>query len=281
MTRYIRRPLTSEDRNVHRILSEEPIQRLIAEGCFVAGGAMLMATWGSWKLGQSLFLDDYLKTNDIDVFATSEEAHKRAMVVVGMQGFTSSVMGTAVNTKSRPGDFKIQLVTARFAGPVEEALEMFDIANCKVATDGKDLIYHEEVPELERSRTLLLHKSPGFMLAWRIVKYMNRGYHSLHPDSREFIIEWFIRLKTQEWDLRDASRRYFYNHNQIRAFLGDKRLVHDEDLLLAIGFMQMVVEVIKGSGSYDANQELVKDLAREELERRLGAPLKMKDSNHL
>jgi len=43
----------------------------------------------------------------------------------------------------------------------------------------------------------------------------------------------------------------------------------------------MVVEVIKGSGSYDANEELIKDLAREELERRLGAPLKMKDSNHL
>lgn len=279
MTKYIRRPLTEEDRNVHRILSEEPIRKLIAEGCFVAGGSMLMATWGSWKLGESLFLDDYLRSNDIDVFATDEEAHKRAMVVVGMQGFTNSVMGTAVNTKSRPSDFKIQLVTPRFAGEVEVALEMFDIANCKVATDGKDLIYHELVPELERSRTLLLHKSPGFMLAWRIVKYMNRGYQLLHPDSREFIIEWFIRLRTKEWDLRDASRRYFYNKDQIRSFLSDKRLVHDEDLLLAVGFMQMVVEVIKGSGTYDPNEELVKDLAREELEKRLGAPLKMKDSN--
>ena len=277
MTRYIRRPLTSEDRNVHRILSEEPIQRLIAEGCFVAGGSMLMATWGSWKLGESLFLDDYLKSNDIDVFATSEESHRRAMVVVGTQGFTSSVMGTAVNTKSSPSDFKIQLVTPRFAGEVEVALEMFDIANCKVATDGKDLIYHESVPELERSRTLLLHKSPGFMLAWRIVKYMNRGYQSLHPDSREFIIEWFIRLKTKEWDLRDASRRYFYNHNQIRSFLSDRRLVHDEDLLLAIGFMQMVVEVVKGTGTYDPNEELVKDLARVELEKRLGGKLNLPD----
>ena len=89
MTRYIRRPLTSEDRNVHRILSEEPIQRLIAEGCFVAGGSMLMATWGSWKLGESLFLDDYLKSNDIDVFATSEESHRRAMVVVGDTSISS------------------------------------------------------------------------------------------------------------------------------------------------------------------------------------------------
>ena len=277
MTRYIRRPLTEEDRNIHRILSEDPIRQLIAEGCFVAGGSMLMATWGSWKMGESLFLDDYLKSNDIDVFATSEEAHKRAMVVVGMQGFTTSAMGTAVNTKSSPSDFKIQLVTPRFAGEVEVALEMFDIANCKVATDGKDLIYHELVPELERSRTLLLHRSPGFMLAWRIVKYMNRGYQHLHPDSREFIIEWFLRLRTREWDLRDASRRYFYNKKQIADFLSDRRLVHDEDLLLAIGFMQMVVEVVKGTGTYDPNEELVKDLARVELEKRLGGKLNLPD----
>ena len=67
--------------------------------------------------------------------------------------------------------------------------------------------------------------------------------------------------------------------DQIADFLSDRRLVHDEDLLLAVGFMQMVVEVIKGSGTYDPNEELVKDLAREELEKRLGAPLKMKDSN--
>lgn len=236
-----------------------------------------MATWGSWKLGDVVPMESYLKSADIDVFATSEEAHGRAMVVVGMQGFTSSGMGTAVNTKTKQSDLKLQLVSPRFAGEVEAALEMFDIANCKVATDGKDLIYHEMVPELERTRTLLLHKSPGFMLAWRIVKYMNRGYEVLHPDSREFIIEWFIRLRTKEWDLRDASRRYFYNKDQVKRFLSDRRLVHDEDLLLAIGFMHMVVEVIKGVGTYDPNEELVKDLAREELEKRLGRKLNMPD----
>jgi len=270
MTRYITRDVTPDDTEIHRIMREEPVKEMIEAGCFVAGGVALAATFGNRSV--ELYLEQ--SKGDIDIFASSEEAHREAMVQAGMRGFTSSTMGTAVNLLTKPSGYKLQLVAPRFSGSFEEALEKFDIANCKVATDGKVLVYHEDVPELERTRTLRLDKSPGFMLAWRVVKYMNRGYETLDPASREHIVDWFIRLRTKEWDLQDASRRYFYNKDQIRNFLQDRRLVHDEDLLLAIGFMQMVVEVIAGSGTYDPNEELVKDLALEELEKRLGTKLK-------
>jgi len=262
--------VTDEDTEIHRIMREDPVRAMVDAGCFVAGGVALAATFGLRSV------ERYLGEGkgDIDIFASSEEAHKAAMVEAGMRGFTSSTMGTAVNLITKPSGYKLQLVAPRFSGSFEEALEKFDIANCKVATDGKVLVYHEDVPELERTRTLRLDKSPGFMLAWRVVKYMNRGYETLDPASHEFIVEWFIRLRSREWDLADASRKYFYNKNQIRSFLSDRRLVHDEDLLLAVGFMQMVVDVIKGAGTYDPNEELVKDLALEELEKRLGTKLR-------
>ena len=38
-----------------------------------------------------------------------------------------------------------------------------------------------------------------------------------------------------------------------------------------------MVEVVKGSGTYDPNEELVKDLARVELEKRLGGKLNLPD----
>ncbi len=270
MARYITREVTDEDTEIHRIMREDPVRAMIDVGCFVAGGSALAATFGLRSVER--YLGD--SRGDIDIFASSEEAHGRAMVEAGMRGFTSSTMGTAVNLLTKPSGYKLQLVAPRFSGSFEEAMEKFDIANCKVATDGKVLVYHEDVPELERTRTLRLDKSPGFMLAWRVVKYMNRGYETLDPASREFIVEWFIRLRSREWDLADASRKYFYNKHQIRSFLSDRRLVHDEDLLLAVGFMQMVVDVIKGAGTYDPNEELVKDLALEELEKRLGTKLR-------
>lgn len=108
------------------------------------------------------------------------------------------------------------------------------------------------------------------MLAWRVAKYMDRGYESLDPASHDFIVDWFIRLRTKEWDLEDASRKYFYSKAQVERFLADKRLVHDEDLLLAIGVMKMVVDVTGHCNTYDHNEEIVKDLAREELRKRLG-----------
>ena len=267
MEKYIRRDLTEEDRDVMTILDERPIREILATGCFLAGGSMLAATFGKRKP-----IDEYLKHGDIDIFAPDEEIHKAAAVEFGKLGFTTSGMKVALNAYTRPGQHKIQLVNSSYGGPVEEVLERFDVANCKVATDGRQLIYHRDVPNLERDLVMRLDASPGFMLAWRVVKYMNRGYQTLDPDSRQFIIEWFINLRTKHWNIADASRKYFrYSPTQIRTFLQDRRLVHDEDLLLALNAMHMVVDTIPFSGNmYDANEELVKDLAREELERRLG-----------
>jgi hypothetical protein len=275
MEKYIRRDLTEEDRDIMTILDERPIREILATGCFLAGGSMLASTFGKRKP-----IEEYLKHGDIDFFAPSEEAHKAASVVFGMLGFTTSGMKVALNTHSSPSKYKLQLVNSSYGGPMEEVLEKFDVANCKVATDGRQLIYHRDVPDLERDLVMRLDRSPGFMLAWRVVKYMNRGYQTLHPDSREFIIEWFINLRTKHWDLADASRKYFrYSHHQIRDFLRDRRLVHDEDLLLAINAMHMVVGVIQSPRSmYDDNEELVKDLAREELERRLGTKLNLPEA---
>lgn len=271
MGRYIRRPLSESDASVARILQEATVKDLLAEGCFLAGGAILTASFGSWRPYDTI--EQYLVAGDIDVFALSEETHQLAMLCARLHGSADSVLKTAVNMKTRPSCFKLQLIDARFSGPIEEVLEQFDIANCKVATDGKDLIYHEDVPELERTRTLRLDKSPGFMLAWRVVKYMKHGYLVLDPASREFIVDWFFRLRADEWDLTDASRTFIYSVYQITQFLGDRRLVEDEDLLLAINLMQMVVANSSSSMStyrQSINEFMVSDLAKEELRKRLG-----------
>jgi hypothetical protein len=268
MEQYIRRPLEEMDEGIFRILSERPIRDLLNEGCFLAGGSILAAAFGKWSPWDSI--EDYLKVGDIDVFAADAASHERAAQRLRMIGYAVSPLGTAMNVKTQPSGYKLQLVTPRFSGSMEETLERFDIANCKVATDGRTLVYHRDVPQLEATRTLRLDKSPGFMLAWRVTKYMDRGYEALDPASHDFIVDWFIRLRTKEWDLEDASRKYFYSKAQVERFLADKRLVHDEDLLLAIGVMKMVVQVTGHRHTYDPNEEIVKDLAREELRRRLG-----------
>lgn len=268
MEQYIRRPLEELDEGIFRILSEQPVREMIGEGCFLAGGCILAAAFSEWSPWKSI--EDYLKVGDIDVFASDAASHERAAQRVRMIGYSTSPLGTAMNIKTQPSGHKLQLVTPRFSGSMEEVLEMFDIANCKVATDGKVLVYHRDVPHLEATRTLRLDRSPGFMLAWRLTKYMDRGYEALDPASHDFIVDWFIRLRTKEWDLEDASRKYFYSKAQVERFLADKRLVHDEDLLLAIGVMKMVVDVTGSRHTYDPNEEIVKDLAREELRTRLG-----------
>lgn len=271
MGRYIRRPLCEGDTSVARILQEATVSDLLAKGCFLAGGAILTASFGSWRPYDSI--EQYLAAGDIDAFALSEASHQSAMLCARRLGSADSVLKTAVNMKTQPSCFKLQLVDVRFSGPIEEVLEQFDIANCKVATDGKDLIYHEDVPDLERTRTLRLDKSPGFMLAWRVVKYMKHGYLVLDPASRAFIVDWFFRMRAGDWDLTDASRACNYSVHQITQFLGDRRLVEDEDLLLAISLMQMVVANSSRSMStyhQSANEIMISDLAREELRKRLG-----------
>jgi hypothetical protein len=273
MDQYIRRPISDSERFNLGFLEEWPISELFSVGGFVAGGAVVQAVFSGEVLA-----DRYLRTSnslrgggDIDFFFPDEESHNRGRSLVNVrQDISTTGINTAWTAWTHPQKYKLQLISARYSGTPEEVMNRFDFANCKAAFDGRELIYHRDLPQLEATSTLRMDRSSGYVLAWRMVRYLTKGYRNVHPATHEHIVDWFIRVRTGEWELDDTGKKGFnYTFRQIQDFLKDPRSVRDEDLILAVGFMRMVAEQPLSS-SYDPTEPLVVDVAREELRKRLG-----------
>ena len=274
MEQYIRRPITEAERVNLGFLDEWPVSELLGVGGFVAGGAVVKAVFSGERLS-----DRYLRTSnslrgggDIDFFFPDEETNVRARSLVnGRQPLSTTGINTAWTAWTQPQQYKLQIISPKFSGTPEQVMERFDFANCKAAFDGRDVVYHRDLPELEASSTLRMDRSSGFILAWRMVRYLSKGYTLIHPATHEHIADWFIRIRTGEWELEDNTRKGFsYTFGQMRDFISDPRAVRDEDLILAIGFMKMVSDRQRSQFTYDPTEPLVVDIAKEELRKRLG-----------
>lgn len=273
MEYYIRRPITTAESVRLGFLNEWPIDGLLSVGGFIAGGAVVKAIFGGETLTESYLQTRSLKNGggDIDIFFISQESHDRGLAMVNtVEESTKTKLNTASTSWTVPSAYKLQLISPRFSGTPEQVMEHFDFCNCKASFDGRDLIYHRDLQELEETRTLRMDRSSGFILAWRLVRYMNKGYTKIHPACHEHIVDWLLRVKMGDWTIDEGTeQRFLYTFEQLQRFISNPKLVRDEDLILAIGCMNMVSKEVADNFMY-VMEPLMVDVAKEELKRRLG-----------
>jgi len=271
---YIRRPITDAERVNLGFLDEWPIDGLLSMGGIVAGGAVVTAVFRGERLTNNYlrFREEIRGGGDIDFFFPTQQSQEAGLAFVNAKTEASTTdIKTAWTSWTQPRGYKLQIISRIFGSEPEDVMDKFDFANCKAAFDGSDLIYHKDLPELEATRTLRMDRSSGFILAWRFIRYMNKGYEKIHADTHAHIADWFLRVRFGEWSLDDSGIKGFrYTYQQLEKFISDPRVVRDEDLLLAVGYMRLITQESASSHSYNPVEPLTRDIAREELQKRLG-----------
>jgi hypothetical protein len=104
-------------------------------------------------------------------------------------------------------DWKIQCVTFKYFDNIEELFKSFDINVCRIAYDGNNVIYEQNVLNEIKSNTLKFNEGsiyyPSVTLK-RLVKYIKMGYDidDIHLKS---LTHAFYKSKKKAIDILDQD----------------------------------------------------------------------------
>tara|TARA_R110000751_G_scaffold74255_1_gene150295 strand:- start:318 stop:890 length:573 start_codon:yes stop_codon:yes gene_type:complete len=157
---------------------------------------------------------------------------------------------------------KLQLIHA-FGGSPQKILNGFDLANCKIATDGKQLYIREGWEELEENKLIHIDDYQD-LIPWRIIKYINKGAtkntpapFQLSDESKVGILEYIMN------NLSTGSFGKLINPGQrIRGLLTHpKHLIRTEDVMFfmgKLGTITMCSETSQTPGPYTLIEKKMK-----------------------
>ena len=178
----------------------------------------------------------------------------------------NSMMKFAYDTQFEIGNDnmfgKLQLIHA-FGGSPQKILNGFDLANCKIATDGKQLYIREGWEELEENKLIHIDDYQD-LIPWRIIKYINKGAtkntpapFQLSDESKVGILEYIMN------NLSTGSFGKLINPGQrIRGLLTHpKHLIRTEDVMFfmgKLGTITMCSETSQTPGPYTLIEKKMK-----------------------
>ena len=129
-----------------------------------------------------------LENADVDVFFKNKEQFEQFVSVMSLNSFTAgykiestifSEWHCTLTIKYMDVDWKIQCVTFKYFDNIEELFKSFDINVCRIAYDGNNVIYEQNVLNEIKSNTLKFNEGsiyyPSVTLK-RLVKYIKMGY---------------------------------------------------------------------------------------------------------
>ena len=178
-------------------------------GGYIAGGSLRVLL----RAGTVDILPAFFRNfGDIDVFCPNKNVYDE--IKKGYSSWEQSLGKNAEqctihlrrcdplwNLINNDCDFTVilQLVNILYHEPVT-MLETFDIANCKIAFDGRSIYVDDRVESLERDQVLQLDMSSATLGA-RVEKYFRKhGYRTLHPESKGILMKWLMeRYENQDW----------------------------------------------------------------------------------
>jgi len=116
-------------------------------------------------------------------------------------------------------EYKFQFI-AKSTGTPEQVLNRFDIANCKIATDGKNVWMVEDWEEIESKKEIRVDKANHEYLISRLAKYLEDDY-SLDQANHDVILKLML-----------SSSKYF---SPIKKILRNKRAIKLETIVMFYG----------------------------------------------
>jgi hypothetical protein len=131
----------------------------------------------------------------------------------------NSKTGFAYEIASKKHGIKYQFI-AKSTGTPEQVLNRFDIANCKIATDTKNVWMVEDWEELERNKVIRTDKIVNDYLIYRLAKYLGADY-SLDQEKHDEIVKLMLGSKTYE--------------SPIKKILLNKKAIKIETLIMFYG----------------------------------------------
>lgn len=145
------------------------------------------------------FVDYFeMSRSDVDFFFSSQKKQEECVEKLLSKGFRfkNSITGFASNfsyaTKNNMS-IRVQLIKLK-SGPVEDVLDSFDLRNCKAAFNLNECWIHDEIEELEKSKTIKIDSFNSEYLAHRIFKYSTKHkFDNIDPKSLEGFKEWIIK----------------------------------------------------------------------------------------
>jgi len=183
-------------------------------------------------------IKDGLSAGDIDFFFYSEQHAQEAFEYFTKHVGTfiprpstfapNSVTGFAyegngglrLNSMKKPAVVKFQFI-AKSTGSPEEVLNRFDIANCKIATDGKFIWMVDGWEGLEDQKIIRVDNLSGKYFPWRLKKYLGTDY-SLWPSNYEQVLA----------KLLESCNNKSTDMSNVKSILRNKNAIKKEDILL-------------------------------------------------
>ena len=232
-----------------KIVSGVPaIASALEEGGWIAGG-----------FARNLLLDlpaaDYFsdtrdhKPGDIDIFFPSVESANRAIdrAKEAGRGVQPSFGGFAVESSFKikgSGSSKIQFVNheSLVRPSINETLEAFDIANCRVAITKSEVYYSDDWHALESKKLIRVCHGNTPFLGSRILKYLeHRGLDGLTEDSNEMLTGWFAHA-CKDFNERKWEPGHINGSQGHIKRLYEKNLMKRDHLIFFIGKYHEVIK---------------------------------------
>jgi hypothetical protein len=157
-----------------------------------------------------------LTNADVDVFFKNKEQFEQFVSAISLtslfSGYTIestiySEWHCTLTIKYMDVDWKIQCVTFKYFDNIEELFKSFDINVCRIAYDGTNVIYGENILNEINSNKLKFNEGsiyyPSVTLK-RLVKYVKMGYDIEDVDLK-LLTHAFYKSKKKQIDILDQD----------------------------------------------------------------------------
>jgi len=174
---------------------------------------------GPWIAGGSLhrtYRKIPLTNADVDVFFKNKEQFEKFVYDLSVSSVTAgyniestiySEWHCTLTIKYMDVDWKIQCVTFKYFDNIEELFKSFDINVCRIAYDGTNVIYGENILNEINSNKLKFNEGsiyyPSVTLK-RLVKYVKMGYDIEDVDLK-LLTHAFYKSKKKQIDILDQD----------------------------------------------------------------------------
>ena len=174
---------------------------------------------GPWIAGGSLhrtYRKLPLTNADVDVFFKNKEQFEKFVYDLSVSSVTAgyniestiySEWHCTLTIKYMDVDWKIQCVTFKYFDTIEALFKSFDINVCRIAYDGTNVIYGENILNEINSNKLKFNEGsiyyPSVTLK-RLVKYVKMGYDIEDVDLK-LLTHAFYKSKKKQIDILDQD----------------------------------------------------------------------------
>ena len=174
---------------------------------------------GPWIAGGSLhrtYRKIPLTNADVDVFFKNKEQFEQFVAAISLRSLFSnykiestiySEWHCTLTIKYMDVDWKIQCVTFKYFDNIEELFKSFDINVCRIAYDGTNVVYGENVLNEINNNKLKFNEGsiyyPSVTLK-RLVKYVKMGYDVEDVDLKT-LTHAFYKSKKKAIDILDQD----------------------------------------------------------------------------